>query len=643
MFLIRAPLICVALFFIVIVTQAQNRKKADSLIQVLNELDLEDSTKISLLNSISIMSPSPVEKIRYANQLITLSNKRNDLLSLSRGYHQLGVAYMLSGDIEKSLGSLFEAAKLADKNSDYQLLAETYSEIGIAYTQNNDTRNSLLYKSKAIEILRKTENRQVLAINLLNTGFSYYTINNLDTALSYYNEAEPIFEEIGLEIGKAYTIGNRALVYWKQGNPEQAKEDLFKAIEMLEPLGDRYGMADYYNQLGSIYLDQKQHDKAIEYTAKGLELAKSEDLKEQVRNASLLLYRLYNDKKEYKKALDYQTQYIAYKDSIQDQKTTQRLADLRTEYEVGQKQIEVDLLANEKRSQQWLSLGLGLFLLLVTAFLIVIYRNYVEKNKVNELLESQASQLHQQKSELEKLNNTKDKFFSIISHDLRGPVGSFVEISKLIRFYIENDNKEELNQATDLLGVSATRLSTLLDNLLSWALQQQGNMPNRPERVELDEVVINLFATFGNLAETKKIRLDSNIDGEVVIFADKNATQTVLRNLVNNSLKFTPSEGEIKVTGTTENNKAKIQVSDTGVGMPEDKVRNLFSLDENKSTHGTSGEQGIGLGLQLVHEFIKTNNGDIQVSSQEGVGTTFTIYLPLFEYDQKKVAKEERV
>lgn len=635
-FFLKATIL-VALLVVQKAAFAQNQERADSLIYELSSNDYDDSTRLILIHRIARTASSLDTAVAYSLRLIDESEALNNSKYISYGYLNYGVNLRLKGNLESSLESLFNAAEIAEKIKEYDVLAKVYSEIATTYTQNSDPKNSLSYESKAIEILRKTGNKKTLAINLLNTGFVYYTINSLDTALSYYNEAEPIFEEIGLEIGKAYTIGNRALVFWKQGELEIAKRDLFRAIEMLEPLGDQYGMADYYNQLGNIYLEQNQNSEAIEYTAIGLQMAKAEDLKEQVRDASLLLSKLYKEQNEFEKSLLYQEQYIAYKDSIQDQETTQRLADLRTDFEVGQKQTEVDLLSVEKRNQQVVSIGLGLILLITGIFALITLRNYREKNRINQLLESQAVQLTDQKGELERLNSTKDKFFSIISHDLRGPVNSFMGVSKLIRYFVESKDTDQLIEIADEMETSVGRLSSLLDNLLNWAMQQQGHFPNVPEKVLGEQLVTSVLDTFSNMASGKKIQLQSEIEEEVELWADSNMTHTIIRNLVNNAVKFTPEEGTVTVRVKTTDGFAEIAVSDTGVGIPKGKFDTLFGLHAKKSTYGTTGEKGLGLGLQLVHEFLDVNQGSIAVESEEGKGTTFTVRLPLFNQEKVEV------
>ncbi|MEM6831907.1 MAG: tetratricopeptide repeat-containing sensor histidine kinase, partial [Bacteroidota bacterium] len=424
--------------------------------------------------------------------------------------------------------------------------------------------------------------------------------------------------------GLAYIMGNRALVYWKTDNRSKAKKDLLQAIEMLEPLGDRFGMSDYYNQLGNIYYEESLFDQAIEYTMKGLEMSKSVGLKEQVRDAAKLLYQAYQKKGVYDKALNYQTQYYAYKDSIQNLETTQKLANLRTEYEVGQKQTEVDLLLEQKRSNQIIMITGGIILLVVICLVIVIYRYSKAKSRLNK-------QLEEQKNSLLVLNQTKDKFFSIISHDLRGPVNSLSGLLNVTRHFVTNGKENQLLDMVDKMDYSIDRLVKLLDNLLNWALQQRGHFPYFPEKITLKFVLMEVIDMFKDMAVSKNISLSCEMDESIELYTDKNATSTILRNLISNAIKFTPDGGKVAIHSQTDaaNNVALITVKDDGVGIPKEKLENLFKLNEKISTRGTSGERGVGLGLQLVVEFVELNKGKIDVDSETDKGTTFTVSLPL--------------
>ncbi|MEQ9403888.1 MAG: tetratricopeptide repeat-containing sensor histidine kinase [Cyclobacteriaceae bacterium] len=604
---------------------SQNQSKADSVRSLIQTESLNSIEEMEAYYWLSAFSNSPEEELEYGKQLLVLANNSNNQEYLIKANQRIGVAHRLMGNLGKALEYLFESANNASIQEEFSdILADIYSEISACYTQNGDSENALLYGLKTIEILRKTDRKQELALNLLNIGYDYYLIANYDSAIACYNESEPILEEIGMTIGLAYIIGNRALVHWKTGDKSKAKADLFKAIEMLEPMEDRYGMSDYFNQLGNIYLEENNIVRAVESARKGLEMATEEGLKEQIRDASYLLFQLSQKTGEYKKAVEYQTQYYAYRDSIQNLETTQQLANLRTGYEVGQKQAEVDLLLEQKRGNQIVMLTGGIILLIVLILVIIIYSYSKSKTRLN-------GQLEVQKASLLAANNTKDKFFSIISHDLRGPVNILSGLVSVTRYYLDDKKTDQLKDMMDKMDNSVDRLVKLLDSLLHWSLQQRGHFPYLPESLSLKDILSEAKDMFIDMAVSKSIQLDIDLNEDFNLFIDKNTGATIFRNLLNNAIKFTPSGGHVKVV--VEKNSATkmgiIKVVDNGVGIPKDKLKILFRLNENITTVGTSGEAGLGLGLQLVYEFVQLNKGEIQVDSEVGKGTTFTVRLPL--------------
>ncbi|WP_421763541.1 ATP-binding protein [Ekhidna sp.] len=621
----RVSLLITFFCLLAFLTYSQNQIKADSLRGLIESGNLEGEKELYVYYWLSTYSNSAEDVLKYGHELLDLAEEAGNLEYKLKAYTNIGIGHRLMGDLGEALEYQFKSANEAIGKEEFlSFLAEVYGEISTCYTQNGDSENALLYGSKTINILRDIGGRQELALTLLNTGYDYYLIGKYDSAMAYYNEAEPILEDIGMELGQAYIIGNRALVYWKRNNISKAKEDLFKAIDMIEPLGDRYGMADYYNQLGSIYLEEGDIDNAILYTSKGLEMAESERLKEQARDASYLLYRLYNQQGDYKNSLKYQTEYFAYRDSIQNLTTTQKLANLRTEFEVGRKQSEVDLLLEQKKSTRIIMIVGGILMLVFICLLIIIYSFLKTKNKLNRKLEHQ-------KNSLQLLNQTKDKFFSIISHDLRGPVNTLSGLVTVSKIYLKEGTKEQTVDMIDKMDHSIGRLTKLLDNLLTWALQQRGHFPHMPEALSVRFLLDDMTDMFQEMSASKNIKLDYNLQDEFQLHVDRNTASTILRNLINNALKFTPNGGHVQIVANAniDENVGIIQVIDNGVGMSEEKLQHLFKLNENVSTTGTSGEKGLGLGLQLVYDFVKLNKGTVEVESEPNKGTKFTISLPL--------------
>lgn len=602
---------------------AQNELMADSARNLINSKNLSDDQKLESYDWLSSYSASPIERIAYGEKLLALASRYNDLEYLYHANFNLGVAYRLIGKLDTSLEYLFESANIALKDGGlHDLLPDVYAEISTCYTQNGDSRNALLYGSKSINILRKTDNRRVLALTLLNYGYDYYLIEEYDSAMAYYNESEPILREIDLTVGLAYIRGNRALVYWKKGKVELAKNDLFTAIDMLEPFGDSYGISDYYNQLAKIFYEEASYTKAIEYSRKGFEMASKEDYKEQARDAAELLSKLYQEQNQFKEAFDFQSEFFKYRDSIQNLATAQRIANLRIEFEVGRKQNQVDRLLEREQSNRNIMIVGTISLIAVIVLVILIYSSLKAKNRLSKRLEEQNETLYE-------ANHTKDRFFSIISHDLRGPVNALNGLVGVVKFYVQKGKTEQLEELTMRMEEATGKLVNLLDSLLSWSMQQQGHFPYLPENVSVKEMFEDVTEMFENSAISKKIALGYNLKDDIILFADKNSTSTMIRNLINNAIKFTKEGGKVNVSATADSVYCNIKVEDTGTGISEKKLQTLFELNESVSTRGTAGESGLGLGLQLVYEFVRLNKGEIEVESEVGKGTVFTVKLPL--------------
>ncbi|MFY0686490.1 MAG: cyclic nucleotide-binding domain-containing protein [Cyclobacteriaceae bacterium] len=253
-----------------------------------------------------------------------------------------------------------------------------------------------------------------------------------------------------------------------------------------------------------------------------------------------------------------------------------------------------------------------------------------QRNEWEEQLAAKNKQIQEQKDEIEKQRDLKNKFFSIISHDLRGPISSFQGITSILQHYLAKGDMDNVQGLMEEIDFTCNNLSQLLDNLLNWASTEQGQMPYNPEEIELDAIINELFDNFRATALAKRIKLASQPSTSSTLYVDRNSATTILRNLIHNSLKFTPTGGTIDISSTQEGTDIKIKLSDTGQGMDTETTRTLFE-HEPKSTYGTQGEKGTGIGLQIVREFIRMNKGRIEVSSEVGQGSTFNVWLPASE------------
>jgi signal transduction histidine kinase len=244
-----------------------------------------------------------------------------------------------------------------------------------------------------------------------------------------------------------------------------------------------------------------------------------------------------------------------------------------------------------------------------------------------EALAEQAQDLRIINTELERLNRTKDKFFSIIAHDLRNPFNAIIGFSELLRndFY-EMDNNQKLN-LLELINVSSETAYNLLENLLQWARTQTDKIKYSPENFDLCEVVNQVINLHGIIARKKGIILKNDIAHHTLVYADKNMINTVLRNLISNAIKFSKPDGEILISALHNAGDIEVTVTDKGIGMSRESLGKLFRIDTYYSTSGTMGESGTGLGLIICKEFVEKNNGRIKATSMEGAGTTLSFTL----------------
>lgn len=230
--------------------------------------------------------------------------------------------------------------------------------------------------------------------------------------------------------------------------------------------------------------------------------------------------------------------------------------------------------------------------------------------------------------ELAEINATKDKFFSIISHDLRSPLSGLMQVLLIIvEDYDSLENDEKQQMIIDVANTSK-RTYDLMENLLEWSSIQTGNIPFYPQKIKLLTLLNNLEELYKQNLKSKGITLKINVGPEIFVFADKKMTETILRNLISNAIKFTYPNGTITVTSEPDNDLVVIKVVDTGVGIKTEKLSELFQVDKVQSTWGTAKETGTGLGLILCKELVERQYGKIWVESKQDEGTTFYFTLP---------------
>jgi signal transduction histidine kinase len=231
-------------------------------------------------------------------------------------------------------------------------------------------------------------------------------------------------------------------------------------------------------------------------------------------------------------------------------------------------------------------------------------------------------------SELNDLNASKDKFFSIIAHDLKNPFNTIIGFSNMLNEELSDDQTPKAREYARMINVSAVQTLKLLENLLEWANSQSGKLIYSPEHLNVYDLVKDEVLILKEMAEGKGIELTYVIPSQLTVLADKNMIRTVLRNLISNALKYTHRNGRVEVKAFVIYNMVEIAVRDNGIGMSKTAMDQLFKIDASVSTRGTENEKGTGLGLFLCKEFVEKHGGKIRAESKLGKGSVFIVSLP---------------
>ena len=371
-------------------SRGQDQKIADSLLRSYRMDTSVGTTKLELLRNLSFNEIGNLDlALQYADELISLSTLTNNYLYQHRGYYQKGNKYRLKGNLEAALDAYFKSSESARKVKFTTGEGAAYSAIADVYSISNNHDNATLYYKKAIATLRSSGDSIALGSAISNAGDEFMKNKRYDSALSLFREAGLIFDKVDYPVGKAYTLGNIGMLYANLGSKKFAEENINAAIRILESSKDYYPICVYLISMSNIYQEKGQRSVAMDYAQRSLQLALQYGLKEQISDANLQVYKLYEGAGNSAEAIKYFKNHISYRDSVNNVRSVQNMADLRTNYELSKKQVEVDLLTQQKRNQQLMMISLGVITVLISIVLGTLYlysRHITKEKKISESL-----------------------------------------------------------------------------------------------------------------------------------------------------------------------------------------------------------------------------------------------------------------
>jgi len=544
-----------------------------------------------------------------------------DSIEIGYAYNNLGDFYFDKAAYTKALENVLAAYDIFSALDYNRGIAYCQNNLGEIYIKQNRLDKALEVLKSALELRLKEKQETRISKTKLNIAQIYSKQEKYDEAHSIITDLLQRNDKIGYIKGKAAVLDGLADIFYLKKNYKEALEHRKAAISISKKISNKELEIISYNKLGLIYFAMKKYEPAEQYFKDAKIEANAVGYKEQEMESYKHLSDLKAAQNEFEAGLNYKNEYIKLRETIYSDVSIGKLIDLETAYDKIRQEKEVWILEKKIHEDKLTMYSLISGLLLFSVITIFTIYEYQNKKKANDVLKN--------------LNNSKDMFFSILAHDLKGPIINIKGMTSLLNNNYTNFKAAQVEQIIGSLNQAAINTHNLLIKLLAWSSATTGRTSYNPVSFMLKEEVDHTVALLFNIANKKNIKLVKKIDSQDIVFADKDMVSTILRNLITNAIKFSYPNSDINIFSTTKNNHIEIAVADNGVGMDTDEINRIFRIGYQHTKPGTNNEKGSGVGLTLCSELIKTNKGKIRIVSKPEKGSQFIFSLPK---PQKKLA-----
>jgi signal transduction histidine kinase len=584
-------------------------KSLELAIELGNQKDIARSQDI--LGTIHLKKQNFTKALELLKKSVSGAKQTGDKDILVSSYFKTGFASLEMENYPQALDYFLKSLKITEETGDQRLTGSLYNNIGIIYNQLNDLPNALKYYSMSLQINERVNNQPLMAAAYNNIAIIYYKQGKYRLSETYYSESLDLAERLGDHTGIARIYYNLGKLYFDEKEFSKSRS-YYSKIEQLdiEPAISRGVQAARLLGLGKCDFAQRKYEQAIRNLSQALETASEIESLEVQRDAADMLGKVYHALGRYQEAYQMKLIYEENHEKLLDATKIKKLAQLAQQYEFKKKELEKE---TEIRRQKFLFIIVLIAFLCVSMSLLILVKMFMIKRSANR--------------QLNELNSTKDKFFSIIAHDLKKPFSTLIGFLKILLTEFDTYEKKKIKELLKTVQKTSEITYELLENLLLWANIQTGRIELTPETFNLRHTVDSVLALFRLYADGKNIELHNGIPLNTVITADRKIVRLILRNLVSNAIKFTPPGGKVTLQATNREGIVEVKVRDNGVGIAPGDIDNLFKIDRTYSTPGTANEKGTGLGLVLCKEFLDKAGGTIRVDSRSGKGSVFTVSL----------------
>lgn len=576
---------------------------------------------------------------RFNNDLDRSLNLYNKLIEESEGEadpvfragleQNVAVVYEMLGDTKSAMERYYNSLEIAENKPDTTLLILVTNNIGELYRKEGDIDLAEQFIMRSLVLSKDQNVPEDMSRAYNNLGLVSRMKQDYGQALDYYRMSLEIADKMGSIVRPVQILFNIGYIYMDQGQYDLAREAFLESLEKSRELNISRGI--YHNSfgLGDVYTEFEDYELAMEHYNRALEMATQMSVPEMEKDVLERIWKLHEKTGRFEEAFSYLKQYNSVSDSLQALDKDQAIARYETLFKLRNERGQNELLQEKLQAQRYtIIVGVISIVLLFIASILLLWM-YRKQRLVSDKLrlqhaemESLYKQVDSQKKELSKLNETKDKLFSILGHDLRSPISKLQSLVMLLR----EDEADEIDtdQVLSKVELQLQYSISTLENYLNWAQSQMKGIEPEMKLLKLHDEVDSVLDIMGNESQIKNIRLQNRVDENVMVSADKGMLFIILKNLISNALKFSQTGSQVVLNVNSDEDRVVLSVQDYGVGISEEDQEKLFSAF-NISRKGTSDEKGTGLGLLISRELTEMQNGRIWFESAQGEGTVFYV------------------
>ncbi len=603
---------------------AQESQSIESLFKLLND-EVHDSAQLNINRTIAehYLNLNLNKAIDYFERTKTLAEKLNNKPELASSYYSLGSCYITKGNFDLSLENYLKAVRIYEELNYKRRLTKVFIDIAYLYTEYAQYPKAEVYFDKAKLLIDQTQDTVELNFYLQEKGNFYYRQAKYDSAILLNLESSRLavlLHEDNYSVPN--TLSNIGLLYKKMGRLNEGFLYIDSALTILKKTNSsEYLLSGVYNNLACIYSAKHMFDSAYVTFQKSIACSQaSQNTLTELENYKNLA-EMYDLKKQHDMQVYYLKKYYNLKDSLFNSDNQNQLNQLETDYQLEKKDkliTKKNLEVIKQKSNRNILLIFSVFSIILLSSLFYYYRKIQKKNQD---LEIKNTLIENQKTELQQLNQIKDRLFGIISHDLRNPLNT-------LRSYLMLSDNESIAADKKILFKNQTmeavnQTGELLDNLLTWANLQLKNVETPLVPIRLDECVTDVVHILKIHANQKNIEIIQSIE-PIIIISNSDVLSIALRNLITNAIKFSKEQQKIIIQSKQNTSGLELIVEDFGLGLSSEQIQSILSSSKESSL-GTKGEKGSGLGLFLVMQMLKKINAQLEIESHPGAGSRFSI------------------